>query len=309
MSLTVVIPTYNRGQVLLDTISMLLKQNDRVDEIIIVDQTRYVNHDPIFQTLKSYEKNGDIRFIQRQQPSIPIAMNVGLLLAQSDFVLFLDDDINIKPDFIEQHRTVIQEHSGLAHVGQVLQPNEEPGLLDPSYRPGQGLYQDLNFPFSSSKPALIKNCMAGNLCVNRLKALEVGGFDENFIGVAYRFETEFCRRMCRYHNDDFYFSPKPVLYHLQSPTGGTRNSDHFLTSSSLRHSVGDYYYALSEGVMSESLLYCCKRFLSSIKAKFYLQEPWYIPQRLFAEARGWMKAWSLYRQGPKYCSKKSLGDL
>ena len=150
MSLTVVIPTYNRGQVLLDTISMLLKQNDRVDEIIIVDQTRYVNHDPIFQTLKSYEKNGDIRFIQRQQPSIPIAMNVGLLLAQSDFVLFLDDDINIKPDFIEQHRTVIQEHSGLAHVGQVLQPNEEPGLLDPSYRPGQGLYQDLNFPFSSS---------------------------------------------------------------------------------------------------------------------------------------------------------------
>ena len=118
MSLAVVIPTYNRGQVLLDTISMLLKQNNRADEIIIVDQTHYVNHDPIFQTLKSYEKNGDIRFIQRQQPSIPIAMNVGLLLAQSDFVLFLDDDINIKPDFIEQHRTVIQEHSGLAHVGQ-----------------------------------------------------------------------------------------------------------------------------------------------------------------------------------------------
>ena len=234
MSLAVVIPTYNRGQVLLDTISMLLKQNNRADEIIIVDQTHYVNHDPIFQTLKSYEKNGDIRFIQRQQPSIPIAMNVGLLLAKSDFVLFLDDDINIKPDFIEQHRTVIQEHSGLAHVGQVLQPNEEPGLLDPGYQPGQGLYQDLSFLFSSSKAALIKNCMAGNLCVNRLKALEVGGFDENFIGVAYRFETEFCRRMCRYHNDDFYFSPKPVLYHLQSPIGGTRNSCLLYTSPSPR---------------------------------------------------------------------------
>jgi len=306
-ALSVVIPSYNRGHVLLDTIRFLQKQTDPANEIIIVDQTDYVINDPTLETLNSLDQQGIIRFCRRQEPSIPKAMNVGLLLAQSEYVLFLDDDINIKPEFIAQHKQLIHSQKAIAHVGQVLQPNELPSPRSIDYQAGEGLYQDIHFKFSSTQPARIKNCMAGNLCVDRLKAIEAGGFDENFIGVAYRFETEFCRRMSRHFGQAFYFSPLPVLYHLQSPTGGTRNSDHFLTSRSPRHSVGDYYYALLEGSRSSTFRYCIMRLLGSIKARFYLTKPWFIPLRLIAEVRGLLLACRLFRQGPKHCSKLTEG--
>jgi len=308
VSLTVVIPTYNRGKVLLDTIVFLRQQLSPANEIIIVDQTNYCDDDPTLQALNVYDRNGVIRYFQRSEPSIPKAMNFGLLLAKSDYVLFLDDDINIKPEFLEQHKKIIATQNVYAHVGQVLQPGEIAKPRRSNYQVGHGLYQDLSFPFSSTEPALIKNCMAGNLCVSRIKAIQAGGFDENFIGVAYRFETEFCKRMTRIYGDAFYFSPKPVLYHLQSPAGGTRNGDHFLQSISSRHSVGDYYYAFLEGSGWAVFKYCLMRFLTSIKARFYIQKPWYIPVRLIAEARGFILAWRLYLQGPKYCKQKQIGD-
>ena len=254
-SLSVVIPTYNRGQVLLDTISFLQKQSSCADEIIIVDQTDYQPNDQTQLTLLTLESDGVIRYCYRQEPSIPKAMNVGLLLANTDYVLFLDDDINLETDFIHQHKNVIKTKGVYAHVGQILQPGEAPKPKHPDYQAGDGLLEDLSFPFSSTEPALIKNCMAGNLCVNRVKAVQAGGFDENFIGAAYRFETEFCKRMIRFHGDAFYFAPQPVLYHLQSPSGGTRTNDHFLVSSSPRHSVGDYYYAFLEGDVNDGATY------------------------------------------------------
>jgi len=36
--------------------------------------------------------------------------------------------------------------------------------------------------------------MGGNFSVKRDLALRLGGFDENFVHVAYRFEAEFCDR-------------------------------------------------------------------------------------------------------------------
>lgn len=309
VSLSVVIPSYNRGEVLLETIGFLQNQRVQPNEIIVVDQTDYSEQDLILKQLKSYDQDGVIRLVRREEPSIPKAMNCGLLLATSDFVLFLDDDIRLKQDFIEHHVAVACNHTTLAHVGQVLQPNEIPAPRRDDYVSGYGLYEDIEFPFSSTEPALVKNCMAGNLCVNRRKAIDAGGFDENFVGVAYRFETEFCQRMCRYHNDAFYFSPKPVLYHLQIASGGTRNTDHFLTSLSPKHSVGDYYYALLNGSLFESTVYCIRRFFSSIKARFYLKKPWYIPGRMFAEARGFFLALGLKWHGPKLCSKNTPGDV
>ena len=305
--LSIVIPSLNRGRVLLDTIGFLQSQTIKAYEIVIVDQTSYSEGDAVKQQLLNLDSQKVIRYYHRQEPSIPKAMNAGLLLAESEFVLFLDDDINIKPDFLEAHLNALTEHSLYAHVGQILQPGEAPKPKHPDYQAGDGLLEDLSFPFSSTEPALIKNCMAGNLCVNRVKAVQAGGFDENFIGAAYRFETEFCKRMIRFHGDAFYFAPQPVLYHLQSPSGGTRTNDHFLVSSSPRHSVGDYYYAFLEGDVNDGTTYSLRRFFCSVKARFYLKKPWYIPVRLFAELRGFLMAWKLYRQGARHC-KQNLGD-
>ena len=307
--LSIVIPSYNRGEVLLDTIMFLQNQSSPADEIIIVDQTDYsglVEKDVLVR-LQEMDDQGVIRYIQRKEPSIPKAMNTGLLLATSKSVLFLDDDIKIASDFLEQHKRLLLERDVDAHVGQVLQPGEHEEKISQSYDSGSGLYKDLLFLFSSSESRDIFNCMAGNLCVDRLTAIKVGGFDENFIGSAYRFETEFCRRMIRFSGRPFHYSPKPVIHHLQYPTGGTRNTDHFLSSSSPRHSVGDYYFAMRESESGSNLVYCLRRLFGSLKARFYLRKPWYLPVRFVGEVRGFLLARRLYEQGPRFCTDSSVG--
>ena len=142
--------------------------------------------------------------------------------------------------------------------------------------------------------------MAGNLVVDRQAAIECGGFDQQFSGAAYRFETEFCRRMIAYTNKPFHFNPQASLNHLKIATGGTRavvNS--FLTSMSPIHSQGDYYFAMRCGKRkSEVILYTLHRFFGCLKKRFYLYKPWWIPIRLIGETRGLYRAYVMFQQGP-----------
>src|SRR5215831_12773489 len=125
--ISVVIPTYRRETVLLNTIRALLTLEPGPDEILVVDQTK--QHAPeTIESLNALSRANKIRWIQLPAPSITVAMNEGLKQANEDVVLFLDDDIIPSENLIEAH--------GLAHekgaqivAGQVLQPGEEPEPL------------------------------------------------------------------------------------------------------------------------------------------------------------------------------------
>ncbi|MBX2849997.1 MAG: glycosyltransferase [Acidiferrobacterales bacterium] len=297
ISLSVVIPSYNRGAVLVDTLELLLSQTVLADEIIIVDQTRYSEGDKTALRLGEMNEAKRIRWITSEQPSIPKAMNRGLVAAQSNWVLFLDDDVQFGEDFIKRHKDELVNSDHLAHVGQVVQPWQSANTKLGNYQRAQGIYADLDFVFNSDESKDIVNCMAGNLCVNRSAAIAVGGFDENFDGVAYRFETEFSRRFCKFHQCEFKYFPRPALDHLHVAKGGTREHAQFLTSPKPFHSMGDYYYALRVGSGSEMFFYIARRMLTCLWAKFYLIKPWFMPIRLIAECRGFISAWSSYRRG------------
>jgi len=305
--LSVVIPTYNRGAVLLDTIELLASQTHTAETIYIVDQTDYANVDPVASQLQSLHDAGVIDWVRLDKPSIPIAMNVGLKKASTDYVLFLDDDVHFAEDFLNQHSHAISEHQPVAQVGQIIQPWQSP-VTRAGYLPGNGMKRDLNFPFHSNEPAEIANCMAGNLCVNRLQALKVGGFDQSFEGVAYRFETEFCRRLIAASGSLFRFEPRATLNHLKINSGGTRDhAQSHLSSFSALHSVGDYYFAIGEMAQSgqtlQALTYIARRLIGSIVARFYLGKPWYIPVRVVSELWGLCKAIKLRYNGSKHISE------
>jgi len=179
-SLSVVIPTYNRGQVLLDTVQQLLTQTTPADEIILVDQTCYAAGDKVAQELAKLATRPDLVWLTKEEPSIPKAMNEGLRRADSQWVLFIDDDITVASDFIDQHKRVVEHAGALAHVGQVVQPWQQAN--DPaSQASGEDkvlglnkLSTDLAFAFNSRASGWVRNCMAGNLCVNRQAAIAAG---------------------------------------------------------------------------------------------------------------------------------------
>ena len=303
-SLSVVIPTYNRGEILLNTIDILLNQDQLADEIFIVDQTYYDEGNNVAIELAQLHESNKITWIQLDKPSIPHAMNVGLHKAKSNYVLFLDDDVLFTPSFIAQHKLSQKQSNYHAYVGQILQPWQAEISLD-GYLSKSGFLADLDFPFHSNRDTEVRNCMAGNLCVNRQSAIDVGGFDQQFSGAAYRFETEFCRRMVLHKKQPFLFSANATLNHLKFESGGTRkHAKNHLTSLSAAHSVGDYYFALCQfkqfGQPRETLVYILKRLFGSVIAKFYLKKPWWIPVRLIAEFLGLVSGLRKALIGPKY---------
>ena len=310
-SLDIVIPTYQRGNVLLQTIEYLQAHSAVYTHLFVVDQTVYADDDPVAQQLQELAQQNIIHWLRLPEPSIPNAMNQGLLAAQSDVVLFLDDDIIPSQNLVAEHQAAYQDSSVVAVVGQVLQPGETvlntEGEVANAASFGSGFDSDLVFPFNSAQRRAIQNCIACNLSVRRQQAIDCGGFDRNFIAVAYRFETEFCRRLLRHstqglqHATQCLFLPEASLHHLKAPSGGTRNKvRNFLTSAQADHSVGEYYFVLQETTGMSRVWYLLRRYFGCLKARFYLRQPWWVPVRLIGETRGFLQAVSLFRQGARY---------
>lgn len=290
---SVAIPTFERGSVLVDTLRALLEQGP--GEILALDQTEAHPTD-VEEALGALEREGRLRRERLPRPAIPAAMNAGLLRATRPLVLFLDDDIVPAPGLVAAHAAGYERDSTWAVAGQVLQPGEEPAPPRPCRT--RGFRAHLDFAFRSSERAWITNGMAGNLSVRREQALAVGGFDENFEGAAYRFETEFCRRLCR-AGGEILFEPAASMRHLRAARGGTRAKGSHLSSASPAHGVGDYYFALRTEGGLERLAYVARRPLREVVTRFHLRHPWFIPVKLLGELRALLWARQLARRGPR----------
>ena len=303
-NVSVVIPTYRRGAVLLDTLKHLIALDPPPAEIVVVDQTEA--HPPkVAEVLRRWEAEGRLRRIVLSPPSIPQAMNAGLLQSRGEIVLFVDDDIVPAPDLVKRHWQAYAEHpDAWAVAGRVIQPEDrerksEAGRRRSASGKAGGLRTDLDFAFNETDPAWVENVMAGNLSVLRAKALAIGGFDANFIPpVSFRFETEFAKRLTA-AGGKIYFEPRASIQHLRAGSGGTRTTGSHLASASPRHGVGDYYYALRWGRGGERFWHIVKRPFREVRTKFHLAHPWFIPVKFVGELRAMALAFRLYRAGPR----------
>lgn len=290
--ITVAIPTYNRSEILCTTIEQLLILEPPAGEILIVDQTR--EHPPaIDEKLRAWERAGRIRIIRLEKPSIPVAMNAALENAAGEQVLFLDDDIVPGASLLAEHEAALRPPEIWAVVGQVLQPGQEPAHVAENLL-HEGLLADLEFSFNHDAPCDIQNVIACNLSVNRRRALSIGGFDENFIAVAYRFETDFARRVFA-AGGRVRFEPSASIRHLKVPAGGVRAWGDHRSSSSPMHSVGDYYFARLH--VPRFWQYAFVRLFRNVATRYHLRHPWTIPAKLIGELRGLVLAGSLVRRG------------
>jgi GT2 family glycosyltransferase len=285
LSITVAIPTYQRESVLLNTLSALLALEQAAAEILVLDQTR--THEPeTNRQLTSWHQANSIRWLRLEHPSIPAAMNHGLVEARESFVLFLDDDIRPDADLITAHLSAHQQADLVA--GLVLQPGEQALPLKIGER----------FRFNSTEPAWIGEFIGCNFSVKRDVALKLGGFDENFTGAAYRFEAEFAHRYTASYGP-IRFEPAARIHHLQVPSGGTRAHGHHLRTVKAAHSVGAYYYLLRTREPNW-FWKMTLRPLRSIRTRYHMRRPWWIPLTLLAEIRGFIKAIFLTCKGPKF---------
>lgn len=295
--ISVIIPTYYREEILLNTIRLLFEQEFKASEIMVVDQTP-VQPLMIENQLKNWDKEGLIRWIKYSPPSVTKAMNYGALRAVSDILLFLDDDIIPAVDLIKNHLVAYNENKYIwAVVGRIIQPWQNDDLQVEKITSYKDRKKRKDFDFNSTQRTFIDEAMAGNLSIIKKKFVEIGGFDENF--GCYRFEKEFAERVVQ-RGGRVLYEPSAIIRHLKAKKGGTRAFGDFNATFLPIHSVGRYYYLFRSRKVRYALFVGIKELIMSVYAKFYIYKPWWIPVRLMVELCGFFLAIKRMFKGPEF---------
>ena len=119
MKISVVIPTHNRADALDRTLSNLSKQEfEEAWEVIVVnnlctDDTDSVVNNRSFPVPLQLVHRDDI-------PGPSAARNAGAAHASGTYLLFMDNDILVEPDFLKRHLRSLDRHPGYWIVGQVV---------------------------------------------------------------------------------------------------------------------------------------------------------------------------------------------
>ena len=287
MNLTVAIPSYGRNQVLVETIEALLCLDPPPHDLLLVDQTP--NHDPATEAaLRAWQQQGRLRWLRLLRPSITVAMNVALEQALGERVLFLDDDIIPDSHLLKAHVEAGHGTPKALLAGRVIQPWHTDGPEPEDKQP---------FTFNTLLPRECLDFIGCNFSVPRDLALSLGGFDDNFVRVAYRYEAEFAYRW-RQAGYPLRYEPKALIRHLKTERGGTRSYGEHLVTIKPDHAVGRYYYRLRTQPFAPALAGSLADLGRSVRTRHHLRHPWWMPLTLLAELRGLFWALRLHSRGP-----------
>lgn len=120
IKLTVILPTYNRGELLISTLDSLVAQDleRSLWEVVVVNNN---STDRTLELLQSYtEAHGDqlnIRVVTEIAQGLSHARNRGIREAQGDIFVFIDDDELINREFLSNYYNFFDSHPGVAVAG------------------------------------------------------------------------------------------------------------------------------------------------------------------------------------------------
>lgn len=230
MKVSLIIPTYNREAVLVDSIRCALRQEGVDYEVIVVDQT--LGHDPATREYLQ-EVSSRIRYHYSEQKGLTRARNTGFRLSSGDVLVFIDDDTLFEPDFLARHLEAHQAGNDVVQ-GRVIEERSRlysrPVWITPwlKFRGGNNCPRD----------GATNNVTGCNFSVSRAAYEALGGFDEGYIGRATREDSDFGYRAWKSGYKVWYAS-RACVRHLALPSGGVKSG-----ASSVFFDPSHYYCEL-----------------------------------------------------------------
>jgi glycosyltransferase involved in cell wall biosynthesis len=125
-SFSIVIPTYQRRELVCETVRSLAKLNyaGSVEMIVVADGCT----DGTACAVAAVECPFPVHLIEQRNSGAGAARNRGTARSSGDIVLFLDDDMIAAPDILEQHASSYAAGAD-AVVGDFTEPGAESGVL------------------------------------------------------------------------------------------------------------------------------------------------------------------------------------
>lgn len=208
LTLSVVLPTYNRLERLKRVLNGLMEQtypNQDFEVIIISDGSSDGTDEYLHQINLPFRS----KVICQKNQGVAIARNNGVAQAEGEIVLFIDDDVVPSPRLIEEHMRWQKDNNYAAVViGPMLTPPDHkmtPWVAWEQEKLARQ-YQDM---LDGKWHATARQFYTGNTSLARQYLLESGGFDPDCkraedVELAYRLSNR---------GVQFFFNPQAIGYH------------------------------------------------------------------------------------------------
>lgn len=185
MLVSVIIPTFNRGQVLSRAVSSVLAQSHTCLELIVVDDGS------TDQTARMLQEIADARFnyLWQQNQGVAAARNLGIEKSRGEYIALLDSDDLWLPDKLQKQLDFIL-HGGW----QIAQTDEVWFRHGVRVNPGLRQLKRAGWIFEPS----LELCLVSPSCAMFSRRLweELGGFDERLLAAE---DFDFWLRCSLYH--------------------------------------------------------------------------------------------------------------
>jgi glycosyltransferase involved in cell wall biosynthesis len=166
--ISVIIPTRDRPLKVAETLEAFRTQTVEDYEVLVIDDG---SQPPITLDRTQHPRCTVTRLAGGGRSA---ARNAGAATAVAPMLVFLDDDISVGPDFLEQHLLAHEKWIGAIVVGAIRLPRA--AMQTPFGRFRQRL-EDHDLPSASLPSDKANFCAAGNMSISRERFLELGGFD------------------------------------------------------------------------------------------------------------------------------------
>lgn len=194
--ISVIIPLYNKEQIIEKCVQSVLSQDYNDFEVVIVNDGSTDRSTEIVKGI------GDtrIRFIEQENGGPSKARNTGVRNAKGDWIVFLDADDEFLPGALKTFGILIQDHPNVGMFGCSYLKNDGRNVIEP-YKIKDGYYKNCYRVFV----AAMYNYRTGCTIVKREIALN-NPFDENL----WRYEDLEC--YFRMHKDSGMYLDHTIVF-------------------------------------------------------------------------------------------------
>lgn len=177
-SLSIIIAIFNRKDELFELLNSLSHQSDKDFELIIVDDGSRI---ALLPTVELFQEQMDIKFFRKENSGPGLSRNYGAKRAKNDWLVFLDSDVIVETDYIENIKKNLREN-----------PCDAFGGADKAHKGFNLMQKAISYAMTSvlttggirgNKNAVSKfQPRSFNMGVNKEIFLKVGGFSDMRIG-------------------------------------------------------------------------------------------------------------------------------
>ena len=170
-SFSIVIPTYQRRDVVSDAVRALAKldYDGRLELVVVVDGST----DGTAEALRRIESPFPVRVIEQPNGGAADARNRGAAEAGNDVILFLDDDMICEPNLVREHARLHLDGADAAIGDTPIDSQSPQGFLPQSI--GRWIATK-----AVQSPLSPFDIFTGQLSVRRSLFQKIGGFDTSF---------------------------------------------------------------------------------------------------------------------------------